>query len=60
MDAFLNFTKSQSMCYLTVILPDFQNNVPASAMIRRNTYVCTTDRNSTDRPSLLQNGKENR
>ncbi|CDQ73228.1 unnamed protein product [Oncorhynchus mykiss] len=36
------------------------NNVPASAMIRRNTYVCTTDRNSTDRPSLLQNGKENR
>uniref|UniRef100_A0A8C7JI60 non-specific serine/threonine protein kinase n=1 Tax=Oncorhynchus kisutch TaxID=8019 RepID=A0A8C7JI60_ONCKI len=35
------------------------NNVPASAMIRRNTYVCTTDRNSTDRPSLLQNGKEN-
>ncbi|KAL0972966.1 hypothetical protein UPYG_G00197110 [Umbra pygmaea] len=35
------------------------NNVPASAMTRRNTYVCTTDRNSTDRPSLLQNGKEN-
>ncbi|CAB1348721.1 unnamed protein product, partial [Coregonus sp. 'balchen'] len=35
------------------------NNVPASAMIRRNTYVCTTDRNSTERPSLLQNGKEN-
>uniref|UniRef100_A0A4W5R3A8 non-specific serine/threonine protein kinase n=1 Tax=Hucho hucho TaxID=62062 RepID=A0A4W5R3A8_9TELE len=33
-------------------------NTP-SAMIRRNTYVCTTDRNSTDRPSLLQNGKEN-
>ncbi|XP_034147439.1 MAP/microtubule affinity-regulating kinase 4 isoform X3 [Esox lucius] len=35
------------------------NNVPASAMTRRNTYVCSTERNSTDRPSLLQNGKEN-
>ncbi|XP_068601368.1 MAP/microtubule affinity-regulating kinase 4 [Brachionichthys hirsutus] len=34
------------------------NNVPASAMTRRNTYVCT-DRSSTDRHSLLQNGKEN-
>ncbi|XP_007552511.1 MAP/microtubule affinity-regulating kinase 4 isoform X3 [Poecilia formosa] len=34
------------------------NNIPASAMTRRNTYVCT-DRSSTDRPSLLQNGKEN-
>ena len=37
----------------------FQNNIPASAMTRRNTYVCT-DRNSTERSSLLQNGKENR
>ncbi|KPP72046.1 MAP/microtubule affinity-regulating kinase 4-like [Scleropages formosus] len=35
------------------------NNIPASAMTRRNTYVCT-DRSSTDRHSLLQNGKENR
>ncbi|MCI4385813.1 hypothetical protein PGIGA_G00055070 [Pangasianodon gigas] len=34
------------------------SNVPASAMTRRNTYVCT-DRSSTDRHSLLQNGKEN-
>ncbi|XP_060929011.1 MAP/microtubule affinity-regulating kinase 4 isoform X2 [Limanda limanda] len=34
------------------------NNVPASAMTRRNTYVCT-DRSSTDRQTLLQNGKEN-
>uniref|UniRef100_A0A3B3RYK7 MAP/microtubule affinity-regulating kinase 3 n=1 Tax=Paramormyrops kingsleyae TaxID=1676925 RepID=A0A3B3RYK7_9TELE len=34
------------------------NNIPASAMTRRNTYVCT-DRSSTDRHSLLQNGKEN-
>uniref|UniRef100_A0A8C5C383 non-specific serine/threonine protein kinase n=1 Tax=Gadus morhua TaxID=8049 RepID=A0A8C5C383_GADMO len=34
------------------------NNIPASAMTRRNTYVCT-DRNSTERSSLLQNGKEN-
>uniref|UniRef100_A0A671R8G3 non-specific serine/threonine protein kinase n=1 Tax=Sinocyclocheilus anshuiensis TaxID=1608454 RepID=A0A671R8G3_9TELE len=34
------------------------NNIPASAMTRRNTYVCT-DRTSTDRHSLLQNGKEN-
>ncbi|KAM9734076.1 MAP/microtubule affinity-regulating kinase 4 isoform 2-T2 [Menidia menidia] len=34
------------------------NNVPASAMTRRNTYVCT-DRSSTDRHNLLQNGKEN-
>ncbi|XP_035010476.1 MAP/microtubule affinity-regulating kinase 4 isoform X3 [Hippoglossus stenolepis] len=34
------------------------NNVPASAMTRRNTYVCT-DRSSTDRQPLLQNGKEN-
>ncbi|XP_058269147.1 MAP/microtubule affinity-regulating kinase 4 isoform X2 [Hemibagrus wyckioides] len=34
------------------------NNVPASAMTRRNTYVCT-DRSNTDRHSLLQNGKEN-
>ncbi|KAF3693322.1 MAP/microtubule affinity-regulating kinase 4 [Channa argus] len=35
------------------------NNVPASAMTRRNTYVCT-DRASADRHSLLQNGKDNR
>ncbi|XP_055369912.1 MAP/microtubule affinity-regulating kinase 4 isoform X2 [Betta splendens] len=34
------------------------NNIPASAMTRRNTYVCT-DRTSTDRHSLLQNGKDN-
>uniref|UniRef100_A0A8C7CZ58 non-specific serine/threonine protein kinase n=1 Tax=Oncorhynchus kisutch TaxID=8019 RepID=A0A8C7CZ58_ONCKI len=34
------------------------NNIPGSAMTRRNTYVCT-DRSSTDRHSLLQNGKEN-
>uniref|UniRef100_A0A665TFV2 MAP/microtubule affinity-regulating kinase 3 n=1 Tax=Echeneis naucrates TaxID=173247 RepID=A0A665TFV2_ECHNA len=34
------------------------NNIPASAMTRRNTYVCT-DRSSTDRHPLLQNGKEN-
>ncbi|KAM4590286.1 MAP/microtubule affinity-regulating kinase 4 [Fundulus diaphanus] len=34
------------------------NNVPASAMTRRNTYVCT-DRSGTDRQLLLQNGKEN-
>uniref|UniRef100_A0A8D3DL59 non-specific serine/threonine protein kinase n=1 Tax=Scophthalmus maximus TaxID=52904 RepID=A0A8D3DL59_SCOMX len=34
------------------------NNNPASAMTRRNTYVCT-DRSSTDRHTLLQNGKEN-
>ncbi|XP_067101849.1 LOW QUALITY PROTEIN: MAP/microtubule affinity-regulating kinase 4 [Osmerus mordax] len=34
------------------------NNIPASAMTRRNTYVCT-DRSSTDRHTLLQNGKEN-
>ncbi|KAI4814700.1 hypothetical protein KUCAC02_003885 [Chaenocephalus aceratus] len=35
------------------------NNIPGSAMTRRNTYVCT-DRSGTDRQSLLQNGKENR
>ncbi|XP_047247839.1 MAP/microtubule affinity-regulating kinase 4 isoform X3 [Girardinichthys multiradiatus] len=34
------------------------NNIPASAMTRRNTYVCT-DQSSTDRQLLLQNGKEN-
>ncbi|XP_078393605.1 MAP/microtubule affinity-regulating kinase 4-like [Cetorhinus maximus] len=34
------------------------NNIPASAMSRRNTYVCT-DRAPNDRQSLLQNGKEN-
>ncbi|XP_047665454.1 MAP/microtubule affinity-regulating kinase 4 isoform X1 [Tachysurus fulvidraco] len=34
------------------------NNIPGSTMTRRNTYVCT-DRPSTDRQSLLQNGKEN-
>ncbi|XP_008307092.1 MAP/microtubule affinity-regulating kinase 4 isoform X1 [Cynoglossus semilaevis] len=34
------------------------NNLPPSAMTRRNTYVCT-DRSSTDRHTLLQNGKEN-
>ncbi|KAK9521276.1 hypothetical protein VZT92_021095 [Zoarces viviparus] len=34
------------------------NNIPASAMTRRNTYVCT-DRSSNDKHSLLQNGKEN-
>uniref|UniRef100_A0A8C5FAC7 non-specific serine/threonine protein kinase n=1 Tax=Gadus morhua TaxID=8049 RepID=A0A8C5FAC7_GADMO len=37
---------------------EVNNNIPASAMTRRNTYVCT-DRNSTERSSLLQNGKEN-
>ncbi|XP_048474167.1 MAP/microtubule affinity-regulating kinase 3-like [Rhincodon typus] len=35
-----------------------ENNIPASAMSRRNTYVCT-DRTPNDRQSLLQNGKEN-
>uniref|UniRef100_A0A672PFR9 non-specific serine/threonine protein kinase n=1 Tax=Sinocyclocheilus grahami TaxID=75366 RepID=A0A672PFR9_SINGR len=35
------------------------NNIPGSTMTRRNTYVCT-DRSSTDRHSLLQNGKDNR
>ncbi|KAJ3588759.1 hypothetical protein NHX12_009613 [Muraenolepis orangiensis] len=34
------------------------NNIPGSAMTRRNTYVCT-DRAGADRHSLLQNGKEN-
>uniref|UniRef100_H3B4E0 non-specific serine/threonine protein kinase n=1 Tax=Latimeria chalumnae TaxID=7897 RepID=H3B4E0_LATCH len=34
------------------------NNIPTSVMTRRNTYVCT-DRSSTDRHSLLQNGKDN-
>ncbi|XP_056138745.1 MAP/microtubule affinity-regulating kinase 4 isoform X1 [Lampris incognitus] len=34
------------------------NNIPASAMTRRNTYVCT-DRSNLDRHSLLHNGKEN-
>uniref|UniRef100_A0A669BVM4 non-specific serine/threonine protein kinase n=1 Tax=Oreochromis niloticus TaxID=8128 RepID=A0A669BVM4_ORENI len=34
------------------------NNIPASAMTRRNTYVCT-DRSNSDRHALLQNGKEN-
>ncbi|XP_051514018.1 MAP/microtubule affinity-regulating kinase 4-like isoform X1 [Myxocyprinus asiaticus] len=34
------------------------NNIPGSTMTRRNTYVCT-DRSSTDRQSLLQNGKDN-
>ncbi|XP_041850230.1 MAP/microtubule affinity-regulating kinase 4 isoform X3 [Melanotaenia boesemani] len=34
------------------------NNIPASAMTRRNTYVCT-DRSNTDRHTLLQNGKDN-
>ncbi|XP_076832404.1 MAP/microtubule affinity-regulating kinase 4 isoform X2 [Brachyhypopomus gauderio] len=39
-------------------VPVTPNNIPASAMTRRNTYVCT-DRSSMDRHSLLQNGKEN-
>uniref|UniRef100_A0A3Q4AQ91 MAP/microtubule affinity-regulating kinase 3 n=1 Tax=Mola mola TaxID=94237 RepID=A0A3Q4AQ91_MOLML len=34
------------------------NNISASAMTRRNTYVCT-DRSNTERNPLLQNGKEN-
>ncbi|XP_034024557.1 MAP/microtubule affinity-regulating kinase 4 isoform X3 [Thalassophryne amazonica] len=34
------------------------NNIPASAMTRRNTYVCT-DRANADKHSLLQNGKDN-
>ncbi|KAM8834923.1 MAP/microtubule affinity-regulating kinase 4 isoform X3 [Synchiropus splendidus] len=34
------------------------NNIPGSAMTRRNTYVCT-DRSGGDRHSLLQNGKDN-
>lgn len=42
----------------SLFLPS-QNNLPASAMTRRNTYVCT-DRSNADRHSLLQNGKENR
>uniref|UniRef100_A0A4W4HQ10 non-specific serine/threonine protein kinase n=1 Tax=Electrophorus electricus TaxID=8005 RepID=A0A4W4HQ10_ELEEL len=33
-------------------------SLETNAMTRRNTYVCT-DRSSTDRHSLLQNGKEN-
>uniref|UniRef100_A0A665TP80 MAP/microtubule affinity-regulating kinase 3 n=1 Tax=Echeneis naucrates TaxID=173247 RepID=A0A665TP80_ECHNA len=37
---------------------DITNNIPGSAMTRRNTYVCT-DRSGTDRHSLLQNGKDN-
>lgn len=41
------------------VIISFQNNASASAMTRRNTYVCT-DRSGTDRHSLLQNGKENR
>ncbi|XP_062872295.1 MAP/microtubule affinity-regulating kinase 4 [Trichomycterus rosablanca] len=39
----------------TIVTP---NNLTASTITRRNTYVCT-DRSSTDRHSLLQNGKEN-
>eukprot|EP00064_Thunnus_orientalis_P000605 superscaffoldBa00000032_g606 len=35
-----------------------ENNIPGSAMTRRNTYVCT-DRSGADRHSLLQNGKDN-
>uniref|UniRef100_A0A6I8NLW9 MAP/microtubule affinity-regulating kinase 4 n=1 Tax=Ornithorhynchus anatinus TaxID=9258 RepID=A0A6I8NLW9_ORNAN len=34
------------------------NNLPPSAMTRRNTYVCT-ERPGSERPSLLPNGKEN-
>ncbi|XP_074521263.1 MAP/microtubule affinity-regulating kinase 4-like isoform X2 [Halichoeres trimaculatus] len=34
------------------------NNIPANAMTRRNTYVCT-DRSNAERHTLLQNGKEN-
>uniref|UniRef100_A0A6Q2Y7Z8 non-specific serine/threonine protein kinase n=1 Tax=Esox lucius TaxID=8010 RepID=A0A6Q2Y7Z8_ESOLU len=42
-------------------IPDLLTCSPmiTNAMTRRNTYVCSTERNSTDRPSLLQNGKEN-
>lgn len=46
-------------CSSLCILISLQSNVPASAMTRRNTYVCT-DRSGTDRHTLLQNGKENR
>uniref|UniRef100_A0A3B4A7A4 MAP/microtubule affinity-regulating kinase 3 n=1 Tax=Periophthalmus magnuspinnatus TaxID=409849 RepID=A0A3B4A7A4_9GOBI len=35
------------------------NSTPVSAMTRRNTYVCT-ERSSSDRHTLLHNGKENR
>uniref|UniRef100_A0A3Q3KZT8 MAP/microtubule affinity-regulating kinase 3 n=1 Tax=Mastacembelus armatus TaxID=205130 RepID=A0A3Q3KZT8_9TELE len=34
------------------------NSVLSSSMTRRNTYVCS-ERNSTDRHSVVQNGKEN-
>uniref|UniRef100_A0A3B4A6M8 MAP/microtubule affinity-regulating kinase 3 n=1 Tax=Periophthalmus magnuspinnatus TaxID=409849 RepID=A0A3B4A6M8_9GOBI len=34
------------------------NSTPVSAMTRRNTYVCT-ERSSSDRHTLLHNGKEN-
>uniref|UniRef100_A0A3P8ZZQ9 non-specific serine/threonine protein kinase n=1 Tax=Esox lucius TaxID=8010 RepID=A0A3P8ZZQ9_ESOLU len=36
-----------------------QNNTGSGGMTRRNTYVCS-DRNTTDRLSVIPNGKENR
>lgn len=36
-----------------------QNNTASAGMTRRNTYVCS-DRNNTDRLSVIPNGKENR
>uniref|UniRef100_A0A3B4A5L0 non-specific serine/threonine protein kinase n=1 Tax=Periophthalmus magnuspinnatus TaxID=409849 RepID=A0A3B4A5L0_9GOBI len=41
-------------------IPDRRKEVsaPSSAMTRRNTYVCT-ERSSSDRHTLLHNGKEN-
>lgn len=36
-----------------------QNNSASAGMTRRNTYVCS-DRNNTDRLSVIPNGKENR
>uniref|UniRef100_A0A8C6TI81 non-specific serine/threonine protein kinase n=1 Tax=Neogobius melanostomus TaxID=47308 RepID=A0A8C6TI81_9GOBI len=53
--------QSKSVTVFVIRLRVFcvQNNIPGSAMTRRNTYVCT-DRSGADRHSLLQNGKDNR
>lgn len=61
-DLFADINDTVNFNHINVIFGGWfflQNNIPASAMTRRNTYVCT-DRSNADRHSLLQNGKENR
>lgn len=52
----LYFILNHIMWVLSFVM---QNNTASAGMTRRNTYVCS-DRNNTDRLSVIPNGKEDR